>query len=135
MALIDWNDTYSVDVTEIDQQHKKLVSIINELNTAMKERKAAETMGKTIDELIDYTVTHFIVEEKYFDKFNYPETVSHKKEHDDFINKIKDVKKSFDKGSLMLSIDIMNFLKDWLINHIQGTDKKYSSFFNEKGLK
>ncbi|MCP3943643.1 MAG: hemerythrin family protein [Desulfobacteraceae bacterium] len=134
MALINWNDSLSVNVAEIDLQHQKLISMINDLHDAMKIRKAKEVLGKIIDELLDYTVTHFSVEEKYFAQFNYPETASHKKEHTAFVDKIKDVKKGFDEERLMISMDIMNFLKSWLENHIKGTDKKYSSLFNAKGL-
>ncbi len=135
VALINWNDSFSVSVTEIDLQHQKLISMINDLHDAMKARKTKEVLGEIIDGLIDYTEDHFSIEETYFAQFNYPETALHKKEHSDFVAKVKDVKKGFDEERLMLSMDIMNFLKDWLQNHINGTDKKYSQFFNSKGLK
>ena len=85
--------------------------------------------------LISYTATHFKTEEKYFDQFGYPETDSHKKEHAAFVKKVTDFKDGFEKGKLGLSVEILNFLSDWLKNHIKKTDMKYSQFFNEKGLK
>jgi hemerythrin len=135
MAIIQWNDTFSVKVAEIDQQHQKLVSMINELNDAMKQGKGKDVLSKIINGLVSYTVTHFNTEEKYFDRFGYPETDSHKKEHVAFVKKVSEFKDGFEKGKTSLSIEVMNFLSDWLKNHIKVTDKKYSQFFNEKGLK
>jgi len=132
---MDWNSNYSVNVSEIDKQHKELFKLINKLSAAMKERKAKDVLAGIINDLISYTATHFSYEEKYFDKFGYPETALHKKEHKDFVKQVTDFKKGFDEGSLMVSLEIMKFLQDWLIKHIKGTDKKYSQFFNDKGIK
>ncbi len=134
MALFEWKDEMSVNVKEIDSQHKKLVNLLNELHSAMLERKSKEALGKILDELIDYADIHFRTEEKYFDRFGYPETDAHKKEHRDFVEKVLDFRKGYREGRLLLSMDVMNFLKDWLKNHIMGSDQKYSKFFNEKGL-
>ncbi len=124
----------SVNVKEIDAQHKKLVQMLNELHDAMMQRKSKEALGKIIGGLIEYADVHFKTEEKYFDKFGYPETEAHKKEHSDFVKKVTDFKKGYDEGRLLLSMDVMNFLRDWLKNHIMGSDKKYSKFFNDHGL-
>lgn len=135
MTLIKWDDSLSVKVAEIDQQHQKLVSIINELNAAMKQGQGKDVLGKIVNGLIDYTAIHFKKEEKYFDQFGYPETDSHKKEHAAFVQKVSEFKDGFEKGKLTVTIEVMNFLSDWLRKHIRGTDKQYSQFFNEKGLK
>ncbi len=135
MSYFDWNDSFSVNVVEFDQQHKKLVEMINDLGEAMKQGKGKDVLGKIINGLITYTETHFASEEKYFDQLNYPETATHKKEHKELAKKVADFEQGFEEGRIHLSMEIMVFLKDWLVEHIQGTDKKYSSFFNEKGLK
>lgn len=135
MAFIKWDDSLSVNVKEIDEQHKKLVDLINKLTDAMSAGKAKQILGNILNELASYTVIHFKTEEKYFDKFKYPFTISHKKEHNDFIKKINDFKRDFESGKALLSVEIMKFLKDWLIKHIKGSDKKYSEFFNKHGLK
>jgi hemerythrin len=135
MALINWSDSFSVNVSEIDLQHKKLVTMINELSDAMKQGRGKDIMGKIVTDLINYALTHFITEEKYFDKFGYPETDSHNKEHTAFAQRVSDFKEGFENGRLSLSIEVLHFLSDWLQNHIKGTDKKYSQFFNEKGLR
>ena len=135
MGLINWNNDLSVNIVEIDQQHQKLVGMINELHDAMRARKTLKILGKIIDDLIDYTVIHFSFEEKYFAEFRYYKTLSHKNEHKNFIKKIKEFKQGFDSGRLMMSVDIMNFLTEWLVKHIQGSDRLYVSLFHEKGLK
>ena len=134
MALIEWNDSLSVNVAEIDKQHQRLIQMINELNDAMRQRKANEILGKVISGLADYTEYHFSAEEKYFDKFGYPEAATHKREHQAFVKQVSDFKDRFDQGQLTLSTNIMFFMGDWLKNHIQGSDKRYGPFFNEKGL-
>ncbi|MEW6536203.1 MAG: bacteriohemerythrin [Candidatus Auribacterota bacterium] len=134
MALITWSDELSVKIKEIDNQHKKLIDLINSLNDAMKVGKGKEVMDKILKELTSYTVTHFSNEEKYFDKYGYPDTKAHKETHTAFVNKMTEFKDKFEQGKLSLSIEVMNFLSDWLKKHIMGTDQKYSSFFNGKGL-
>jgi hemerythrin len=134
MALIEWSEDLSVNIAEIDRQHQKLITMINELHDAMKERRTDEVLGKIIDSLVNYTETHFAFEEGYFEEFNYPATKSHKKEHDNFAEKISKFKDDFDNKKILLSTAITDFLKDWLVTHIQGTDKQYSDYFNQKGL-
>ncbi len=135
MALITWNDTLSVNVAEIDRQHRNLIAIINELNDAMRLGKGKDVLGKIVNSLISYTATHFKTEENYFAQFGYPDTEDHKKEHAAFVQKVLSFKEGFEKRELSLTIDVMSFLSDWLKNHIMGTDKKYARFFNEMGLK
>jgi hemerythrin len=135
MAVMQWNANLSVGVAVIDNQHQRLLAQINELSEAMKQGKGKEVLGKTLTNLISYTVTHFQTEEKYFDLFRYPEASIHKREHVAFVKKVSDFKEGFEKGKLSVTIELMDFLSDWLKDHIQGTDKKYSQFFNAKGLK
>jgi hemerythrin len=134
MALMQWKSDYSVNVAEIDRQHQKLIQMINDLNDAMVEGKGKDAIGKIVDGLVNYTGTHFSTEEKYFDKFGYPESYSHKMEHVAFVKKATEFKSGFASGKLGLSIDVMDFLSKWLQNHILVNDKKYSPFFNSKGL-
>lgn len=135
MPIMSWKDDLSVNVAEIDTQHKKLIGLINDLFDAMSQKKSREILGSIINGLTDYTVTHFSFEETQFDKFKYAGTFSHKKEHKDFVDKVNGFRNKFNAGNLSLSIEIMQFLKDWLLNHITVIDKKYSRFFNDNGLK
>lgn len=135
MALIQWNDSLSVGVAEIDKQHQKLVQMINDLHDAMRQAKGSSVLGPLVNGLIDYAGTHFKAEEKYFARFAYPETEAHKKLHADFVAKVLDFKKKFEANSVGLSMDVMNFLSNWLQSHIKGEDKKYTACFNANGLK
>jgi len=135
MALFQWDDSLSVNVAEIDGQHQKLVAMINNLNEAMKQGKGKDVLGPIVSELVSYAGSHFATEEAYFNKFKYPAAASHKIEHVNFVKKVTEFKSGFDSGKLPLTIEVMNFLKDWLKGHILGTDKKYVPFFNANGLK
>ena len=127
MALITWNEDYSVKIEAMDKQHIILVDLINQLFDALKAGKAKDEMGKILQALIDYTVTHFKSEEAWMEKHGYADMVGHKQEHQKFVDKVVQFQADFNSGKATVSYDIMNFLKDWLVNHIQGTDKKYSS--------
>ena len=134
MALIQWNNGYSVNVAEIDQQHQTLIRMINELNDAMSQGKGKEVLGRIIGGLTAYTGTHFATEERYFDRFGYPDADSHKQNHAAFVRKVGDVREKFRKGQLGLTIEILDFLSDWLGEHITRSDRQYGPFFNQKGL-
>ena len=134
MALLTWNDSYSVKVKEIDKQHQKLVELINLLHDGMKSGKGKEVLGGILTELVNYTVYHFGYEEKLFEKYVYPETIIHKRQHADLVAQVGKFVDSYNNGSGVITVEIMNFLKDWLTGHIAGTDKKYSGFLNAKGV-
>lgn len=134
MALLDWNDNYSVKVKEIDNQHKKLVELINTLHDGMKSGKGKEVLGKILDELANYTVYHFGYEEKLFEKHGYPESIIHKRQHSDLVSQVQKFIESYKNGNGVLTIELMNFLRDWLTQHIAGSDKKYTVFLNGKGV-
>ncbi len=136
MPLMEWNPKMSVGVELFDSEHKKLVTMLNSLFDAVQAGKGKEVLGKTLDGLIDYTKSHFAHEEQYMVKHGYPDLAGHKKEHEDLAKQVLDVQKKYHSGSTAtLSMEVMNFLKNWLIKHIQGTDKKYGPFFNARGVK
>ena len=125
MELIKWSDKYSVNNFLLDSQHKKLIAIINELHTAMKVARGNEIMQTIFDELIWYTKEHFRTEEQIMLKFNYPAFKEHKAEHEKLTEQVLKLQKEYKEGKSLITMETMNFLKNWLINHIEGTDKKY----------
>jgi hemerythrin len=135
MPLMQWSDTLSVGVAEIDAEHKNLVSYLNDLHFAMSQGKSNAIMQSLLARLVGYTQVHFGTEEKYMKKWNYPGYVYHKGEHDAFVKKVAEFKAKFESGQAAISVEILIFLKEWVVNHIQGTDKKYGPFFNKNGLK
>jgi hemerythrin len=134
MALFNWSNEYSVNIKQIDDQHKVLIGLINDLHDKMKVGKAKEVLGNILDELVNYTVYHFKHEENLFTSHGYSESESHKKVHQTLIQQVKDIKANYDSSKTVLGMDVMEFLKGWLGNHILGTDKKYSSYLNSKGV-
>lgn len=134
MSLISWTEKLSVNVKEIDDQHKELVAMLNELNDAMSLGKGRDVIEKIISRLGKYASEHFSTEEKYFTQFNYQDALAHNKKHEAFIKKISEFHEDFRSGNLTLTLAVRNFLKEWLINHIEGEDKKYTKCFNDNGL-
>lgn len=135
MALLEWNDKYSVNVKEIDEQHKKLIGQLNDLHAAMSAGKGKDVMSKVLKNLIDYTAYHFSTEEKYMQKYAYQDYTKHKAEHDAFVKKVLEFDAEFEAGKATVTIELIKFLNGWVSGHIKGTDKQYSQFFNEHGLK
>jgi len=134
MPIMEWTTDLSVSVSEIDEQHKKLIALINKLHDAMRAGQGKQALEGTLQELAAYTVYHFQTEEKYMEQFKYPRLPSHKAEHAAFVKKVTDFQKEFAENRLGLSLELMNFLKDWVNNHIKETDKQYSAAFRAGGL-
>ncbi len=110
-------------------------TLINDLAEGMRIGKANERLMGILNELSNYTVTHFGYEENLFAKHGYPEAKEHKKQHEVFIDRVKVFKDKFNPDKRVIAVEITTFLFDWLRNHINGTDKKYSGFLTEKGVK
>lgn len=126
MALITWSAMLSVGVTEIDDQHKKLIDLVNQLNDAMHAGKGKEALTPVLAELIRYTQYHFGTEDRLMARHGYKEAPAHKAEHAKFVAEVTAFKAKFDKGNAMLSNELMAFLRDWLSKHILSTDKKFA---------
>ena len=132
---VSWEKGYSVGIDSIDRQHKKLVNLINQLQTAVDYSTGEEFERDALNELVDYTKTHFSYEEDLLQKNNYPDFESHKEQHKKMIKHVEKVLSEYEKDRDTAMSNAVNYLKDWLITHINGTDKKYSRFLIEKGIK
>jgi hemerythrin len=135
MALIQWNDSFRVNIVELDHQRQQLVTLINELHQAMLQGTARESMGKTMTDLLTYAGKHFITEERLFDRYGYPDAPGHKLEHKAFLDKVTDFRTSYETRQLSLSITVMQFLYGWVTSHLKGSDQKYAGFLTSKGVK
>jgi hemerythrin len=134
MAFFSWDEKYSVNIPEVDAQHKMLVSMVNDLFESMNAGKGKDILGSILSGLVSYSKTHFSTEERLMKTCDYPDYLHHKKSHDDFTSQALDLKKQFDNGNVTLSVKVGKFLKEWLINHILVEDKKYVPFLNGKNL-
>ena len=130
--LMSWGPKLIIGIDEIDNQHKELVSLINQLHKAMKMKKGRKISGEILTGLAEYTVYHFDHEKNIFEKYGYPGTEEHLKIHDDLVAQVLDFKTQFDEGSAALTMDLMDFLNSWLKDHILKTDTKYLPFLKEK---
>lgn len=131
MALLDWSPSLSVEVSEMDEQHKKLFGLVNDLNEAMKQGRARDELVRVFDELVRYTQTHFVFEERYMESIGYPHLAQHKKEHAELLRQVAAFKTDYDAGKAMISVKLMGFLRDWVRGHIQKSDKQYGAWVRE----
>lgn len=134
MALMNWNDSLSVGVQDMDSQHKKLVDMINELHEAMMARKGQAAVVGLIAGLKDYAKDHFSKEEAFLAKHNYAELQKQKVAHNQFIEKVMDFECSIEGGKMTISMEVMQFLKTWLAGHIMDEDKKYGAALKDKNV-
>lgn len=130
MAFIEWHQSYSVGVPMFDAQHKRLFSLLNELNEAMSQGKGNAAMGKVLNDLVNYTKSHFSAEEAAMREKKYAGLASHKAEHERLAQKVLKFQQEFSQGKIGLSVTLLNFLREWLLDHIGGTDKEYSACLN-----
>jgi len=134
-AKLVWEPEYSVEVEEIDNQHKKLFVVINELIDVLDMNITDADLSKIIGELIEYKINHFATEEKYFKEFNYEGTIDHVAKHKIFNDKVEELQNKFKGDTLGFAFALVDFLEDWLISHLMTTDQQYKKCFKEHGLK
>ena len=131
MGLIAWKDEYSVGIKELDAQHQQLIELSNQLETAIIERKTRKIMGDILEGLGNYTIEHFGYEERLFAQYNYPDMISHIKEHKEFIEKVEKLNKEYKLGKISMSVQMLAKIKDWVVNHILVSDKEYETFLQD----
>jgi hemerythrin len=134
MVLITWTNALSVGIKQLDEQHQHLVALINGLHDAMKAGTGKEVLGTTLKDLAEYTVYHFGTEEQLFKDHAYPDAPAHAAEHKQLTRQVLEVKRKFDLDQPVVTIDLLQFLRSWLNDHIKGVDKRYTSFLRSKGV-
>jgi hemerythrin len=132
---VQWKEEYSVGIESIDLQHKKLLGLINSLQTAINYKTGEAFEREALDELVDYTKTHFKFEEDMMEQNSYPDFTTHRAEHERMIARVEEVLSQYQQDQDTAMQNAVDFLQEWLINHINGTDKQYSSFLIDKGVK
>jgi methyl-accepting chemotaxis protein len=133
--LITWGPGYKIGLNLIDDQHKVLVDIINRVYDAFGSHNNLKVLKKCVKELVDYTVYHFGVEEKIFAQIGYKDSAAHNLQHQKFIERIKKFEEEVQKGRIVMSFDMVDYLKNWLVAHILKTDVKYVDEFKRIGIK
>lgn len=123
MALIEWSSELDVGHKFIDDDHKKLVKMVNDFHDAMQQGRGNDVIGKVLNNLVIYTREHFSREEAEMQRIKYSKYLAHKQEHDKLMAQVGELQGSFSSGKKMLTIQVSSFLKDWLRTHIMQTDK------------
>lgn len=136
MALLAWSKIkYSVNIKAVDEQHQKLIGILNELHEATNVGHGRDVIQRIIGELDAYIKYHFGLEEKLMYANHFPGLQAHKTEHDSFVKQVEEFHRGYESGQKELTVETLTFLRDWVDNHITVTDKEYSGFLNDKGVK
>ena len=131
MKDITWDNSLSIQIEEIDDDHHKLVDLFNLLNHALAEGESAEYIEAIIDELVTCTVWHFKHEERLMLKHGYDGLAEHKKEHQELIESAAELQKKFKQSGKTLSDEDIEFLEHWLTGHIYGPDMEMSKYLCE----
>lgn len=134
MAFINWTSKNQIDIEKIDNQHKKLFQILNDLHAAVSSGQGQYTLTAILDELIEYTVYHFSTEEECFQKCDYPLFAEHKKEHDDLTRQAVELQQQLSEGSATISFEILDFLHDWLTDHTTGVDMEFGNYIRANNI-
>ena len=131
--MLQWKTEYNTGVALMDQQHRRLVELINQLFQCMKDGGDRMLLASVVDELVNYTVTHFRAEEDVMKKHNYPDLDEHKMVHKNFVDQVGVYAKKIKAGDRLPPADVYKFLKDWLIGHIEKQDRDgYGQFITAK---
>jgi len=134
-VIVTWQDSYSVGIKLIDEQHMKLIKLTNKLfDSCMSghERSKSESIFlDVIQEVIDYVGYHFGTEEKIMEKINYPAYKMHKQEHMNFIKEVLIKVEEFRFGKINTALSFVYYLRDWVLHHIAVNDKKLGNYLLE----
>jgi hemerythrin-like metal-binding protein len=132
MSLFAWDPKYSVGHPDIDEQHKQLFKMAEDLHMAMLEGRGKEALGGLFSRLVTYTRHHFANEERIMRENAYPGYVQHHLEHEKLTQQVLDMQKRVATGKATVTMELMQFLSDWLRNHIQVNDQKVSAHIRKR---
>ncbi len=134
MALLEWRSQFATGVGVVDEQHQRLVGLVNQLYEAISEFRGHEILGQILGGLVEYADYHFKTEEELMSSHGYPALEQHRQEHLKLTAKVKEFVERFEQGKDRILLELARFLKDWLADHMLVTDQKFAPFFREKGV-
>lgn len=134
MPFVNWDESLSVGVNAFDEDHRKLIGFINELHMGLVSGAKEPVMRDILNGLVNYTKEHFRREEDLMARNSYPALPEHREKHSKLVEQVMEYQSQFQKGNASFSLELMSFLREWLITHIQGTDKLYRDFFKSRGI-
>ncbi len=132
--MIKWNDEHYVNKSIIDEDRKKIIDIINMANVASQHNNNIKGIKNVLEEMTIYAFRHFSTEENYMIEFNYPDYQNHKKEHFDFSIRTIVYLNRVINGDDQTTNEVLEYLQNWLVCHVQETDKKYIDCYKKMDL-
>lgn len=135
MALMSWNNKYSVGVEELDSQHKTLMEILNELHAATLKGKAKEAAVTVLPRLAVLAREHFAAEERLMESIKFPGLDAHRARHSDLTAKVKEFAARHEKGDSTVYMEALYFVRDWLHKHMQAEDQEYAAWLKSHGAR
>lgn len=126
-SLFQWEDRYQLHVKSMDDEHQKLIELMNDLYRKYMEKASTVEQGLALQKLADFAAKHFTDEEAYMQKLNFPGLETHMVIHKSLLTKVNEFAKDFESKKV-LTTDLFNFLKTWLAAHIIGIDMKYAHY-------
>jgi len=128
MPFMEWDDTFELGIVEFDEHHKHLVNLLNIIFDGFTCEASYEELEAVLDELVDYATYHFAAEEHWMQVHAYPGLLQHSSEHERFCTRIVEFQQEFLNGKADLSLDVLQFLNNWLSDHIIKADGAYGRF-------
>ena len=137
MEIIEWDDSLSVGIDQIDEQHRILIQRLADLSKAVETHQGVPEIMKTLEFMMDYTDYHFSTEERHMAELNYPGQEHHKAQHGEFISSLDRLVEDFEEegATRAVSVSINTFLVNWLIKHIKEVDVEFGRFLREGGFR
>ena len=135
--IVTWSNSYATGISLIDDQHKELVILTNNLYKSCLTDKEGIVFKEAMQHMVEYVRFHFGAEIELLERVNYPDSLNHKKEHEALIRSILDAAKNYDDGKRFVPNIFVRSLKDWIFGHIAISDKLYASYIadqKKKGL-
>ena len=134
IPIFQWRAEYNTHIKEMDAHHRELFQTANRLYEEIHSGRKKSVLAETLDFLIRYTRDHFSKEEKLMEDYDFAEYEAHTKHHERLIFEVQELKSKYDAGEIQMDMSVVNFLKDWIINHILTEDRKYGPYLNDKGV-
>jgi hemerythrin-like metal-binding protein len=130
--VFPWREEYSVGIPKLDEQHKTLVRLINDLRAAMLGRQGDSVLGTLFEELIEYTRKHMALEERLMRECAYPGLRTHRADHKRLARNVYALRDKFLASRLSISVEVLQFLRQWLTVHIMEHDQAYVGWLAPK---
>lgn len=134
MAFLEWSPLFSVGVSSLDDEHRRLVSLLNDFQDACAAGRGPQAAFGALNALVRYAEEHFAHEQDLMDEHGYPERLRHRAEHERFLRRVFELAGEVDADAERGAEEVLEFIKTWLLEHVLGSDRRYGAFFAERGV-